>query len=509
MALSLKPELRTSQSLVMTPQLMQAIKLLQLSSVDLAAFVDAELERNPLLERDEAGDRDEPVAPDTPVVDSKTDFDWLEPGLERVPGAAEIPAESVRSEIIETDDEPRQEPQSIPAESWTLGPSRTPVRAEDYNLEAFVAERKSLVDHLSEQLSLAAPDQTTKLIGAAIIAELDEAGYLRTKQSDLAERLGTRPEMIEKTLTLLRTFEPTGVFARDLPECLALQLKEKDRLDPAMEALLANLELIARRDYAALRRCCGVDEADLADMLEEIRALNPKPGADFDPAPVQTVIPDIMVTPAPDGGWKVELNSETLPRLLVNQSYYATVSKASRKDTERAFLAERFQTAKWLVDSLDRRARTILKVASEIVRQQDGFFVKGVEHLRPLNLRAVADAIEMHESTVSRVTSNKYMATNRGIFELKYFFTSAIQSAEGGEAHSAEAVRHRIRSLIDNETDSVLSDDAIVKVLRQSGIGIARRTVAKYREAMRIPSSVNRRRDRRPEPVGQASRAGD
>jgi len=507
MALSLKPELRTSQSLVMTPQLMQAIKLLQLSSVDLAAFVDAELERNPLLERDEAGDREQPE-PEADGGIPAVDFDWREPGLDRRAGEADDKPVTDNA-VAEAEDEPRPEPQTVPAESWAQGPSRTPVRADDYNLEAFVADRKSLTDHLSEQLNLVAPDPATKMIGAAIIGELDEFGYLRTDLEEIAERLGCGVGPIEETLSLLRTFEPTGVFARDLADCLALQLGEKNRLDPAMRALLDNLDLIAKRDYAALRRCCGVDDADLADMLDEIRALNPKPGADFDPAPVQTVIPDIMVTPAPDGGWKVELNNETLPRLLVNQTYYATVSKASRKDADRAFLAERFQTAKWLVDSLDRRARTILKVASEIVRQQDGFFLKGVEHLRPLNLRAVADAIEMHESTVSRVTSNKYMATNRGIFELKYFFTSAIQSAAGGEAHSAEAVRHRIRTLIDNEADSVLSDDAIVKVLRQSGIGIARRTVAKYREAMHIPSSVNRRRDRRPEAVGGLRQGAD
>jgi RNA polymerase sigma-54 factor len=253
---------------------------------------------------------------------------------------------------------------------------------------------------------------------------------------------------------------------------------------------------VAKRDYGTLRRLCGVDEADLADMLAELRKLNPKPGAGFDAAPVQTLIPDILVQPAPDGGWKIELNSETLPRLLVNNTYYATVSKGTRDDTERSFLSERLQTAKWLVDSLDRRARTILKVATEIVRQQDGFLAHGVAHLRPLNLKAVAEAISMHESTVSRVTANKYMATHRGIFELKYFFTSAIPSSGGGEAHSAEAVRHRIRSLIDAETDIALSDDTIVKLLRQHGIDIARRTVAKYREAMHIPSSVNRKRDR-------------
>ena len=501
MALSLKPELRTSQSLVMTPQLMQAIKLLQLSSIDLTAFVDAELERNPLLERDEIV---EPADPSSDVRDSTISEERHED--EDLPNAEALPAshmadapERLGEETSEADgDDAVPEPQvSMPEESWAAVPSRTPIRADDYNLEGFIPDRKSLADYLAEQLGQSAPNQAARMVGAALIAELDEAGYLRADPAELAARLGTSPELVNETLVLLKTFEPTGVFAQDLQECLALQLAEKDRLDPAMEALLANLDLVARREQSELCRRCAVDDSDVADMLEEIRALNPKPGADFDPPPIQTIIADILVTPAHDGGWKVELNSDTLPKLLINQTYYATVSKASLKETDRSFLTERFQTAKWLVDSLDRRARTILKVATEIVRQQDGFFAQGVEYLRPLNLKAVADAINMHESTVSRVTSNKYMTSSRGIFELKYFFTPAIQSADGGELHSAEAVRHRIRALIADEADAVLSDDAIVGLLRGSGIDIARRTVAKYRDAMRIPSSVNRRRERR------------
>ena len=490
----MKPELRTSQSLVMTPQLMQAIKLLQMSSIDLSTFVDAELERNPLLEIDDSDSRPADDDHGKAAVDHEAPE---EPGVATV----DSPLPNDPDTGGDFPDDPggvrAETSTSVPVESWAAGPSRTPIRADDYNLEEFVADRKSLQDHLSEQLNVATCDQTTRLVGGLIIGELDEAGYLRTDLDELSDRLGTGRELIEGTLSILTKFEPTGVFARNLPECLALQLAEINRLDPAMEALLANLHLVAKRDYAGLKRCCGVDDDDLADMIREIRALNPKPGADFDPSPIHTVVPDVLVTPAQDGGWRVELNSETLPRLLVNQSYYATVSGASRKDEDRAFLVERFQTAKWLVDSLDRRARTILKVAIEIVRQQDAFFVQGVEHLRPLNLRTVADAIEMHESTVSRVTSNKYMATNRGVFELKYFFTPAIQATFGGEAHSAEAVRHRIRTMIKTEGDSILSDDAIVGLLRRSGINIARRTVAKYREAMRIPSSVNRRQERR------------
>jgi RNA polymerase sigma-54 factor len=232
-------------------------------------------------------------------------------------------------------------------------------------------------------------------------------------------------------------------------------------------------------------------------MIAEVRRLNPKPGLAFGSSVVQPIVPDVFVRVSPEGGWQVELNSDTLPKVLVNQTYYTTVSKTAKNDGEKSYLAECLQTATWLMRALDQRAKTILKVSTEIVRQQDAFFAHGVQFLRPLNLKTVADAISMHESTVSRVTANKYMATSRGIFELKYFFTSSIAASDGGEAHSAEAVRHRIKQLIDAESAAdVLSDDTIVELLREAGIDIARRTVAKYREAMRIPSSVQRRREK-------------
>jgi RNA polymerase sigma-54 factor len=287
------------------------------------------------------------------------------------------------------------------------------------------------------------------------------------------------------------------VCARKLAECLANQLKERDRFDPAMQALVAHLDLLAKRDFAALRRCCGVGDEDLVDMIAEIRRLDPKPGIRFGSTIVQPVIPDAFVRPGPDGSWIIELNSDTLPKVLVNQAYYARVASATKAEADKTYLGDCLQSAAWLVRALDQRAKTILKVATEIVRQQEAFLTNGVEHLRPLNLKTVAEAIGMHESTVSRVTANKSMATPRGTFELKFFFTSAIAAANGGDAHSAEAVRHRIRQLIDTETaNEILSDDTIVEKLRAAGIDIARRTVAKYREAMRIPSSVQRRRDK-------------
>jgi RNA polymerase sigma-54 factor len=313
----------------------------------------------------------------------------------------------------------------------------------------------------------------------------------------VGEKLGAPAAEVEAVLAIVQGFDPPGVCARNLTECLAIQLKERNRFDPAMAALVAHLDLLAKRDLAALRRLCGVSEEDLTDMIAEIRQLNPKPGLAFGSTLVQPIVPDVFVRPGPDGGFLIELNSDTLPKVLVNQSYHSAVARTAKNEKDKTYLADCLQTATWLIRALDQRAKTILKVATEIVRQQDGFFVHGVQHLRPLNLKTIADAISMHESTVSRVTANKYMATNRGIFELKYFFTSAIAAADGGDAHSAEAVRHRIRQLIDAESpEQVLSDDTIVEKLREAGIDIARRTVAKYREAMRIASSVQRRREK-------------
>jgi RNA polymerase sigma-54 factor len=335
------------------------------------------------------------------------------------------------------------------------------------------------------------------MIGQYLINMVDEAGYLTGDLDTVAAKLGAPRAEVEAVLAILQTLDPPGVCARNLTECLAIQLRDRDRFDPAMQTLVEHLDLLAKRDLAALRRLCGVSDEDLAEMIAEIRHLNPKPGLAFGSTTVQPIVPDVYVRSASDGTWQVELNSDTLPKVLINQRYYAQVSKTTHRDSDKSYLADCLQTATWLVRALDQRAKTILKVSSEIVRQQDAFFANGVQHLRPLNLKTVADAIGMHESTVSRVTANKYMATNRGIFELKYFFTSAIAAADGGEAHSAEAVRHRIRQMIDGENATdILSDDTIVEKLREVGIDIARRTVAKYRDAMRIPSSVQRRREK-------------
>ena len=333
------------------------------------------------------------------------------------------------------------------------------------------------------------------MIGAHLIALLSPAGRLTAEPAAIAEAMVLPLERVEAVRTLMMRFDPPGLFARDLKECLAAQLADRNRLDPAIQALLDNLELLARRETRKLMAICGVDSEDLAEMIGEIRALDPKPGATWDSVPAPMVVPDILMRQNPDGSWLLELNPDTMPRVLVNERFYARVTPKARKE-DRVFLAERLANANWLVRSLQQRAQTILKVAAEIVRQQDGFLRHGVAYLRPLILRDIAEAVEMHESTVSRVTSNKYIATPRGTYELKYFFTTALHGTDG-ESHSAEAVRHRIRTLIEAETpEEVLSDDAIVLVLRGEGVDIARRTVAKYREALHIPNSVQRRREK-------------
>ena len=507
MAINAKLELRQTHSLVMTPQLQQAIKLLQLSNVELAVFVDGELERNPLLEQAET--TDEPGGADGRAADKAEEkSDNGGDGESEVGGSDDwvdftSGGDSGRTEDLDADPSdmfPDSEdfvPGALKDSGWS-GLTQGRPGNEGADLEACVAEEKTLRDHLCEQLALTFSDPARRLIGRHIIDLTDEAGYLRGDLDGLAELLGAPVDFVEATLSTMQGFEPCGVFARDLRECLSLQLKEQDRCDPAMAALLDNLHLLGAHDIVALKRATDVTDEDLCDMVAELRRLNPKPGLKYGSTPAQTAVPDILLRSLPDGSYHVELNADTLPRVLVNQTYYATVSKSATSKKDKSYLVDCLQTANWLVRSLDQRARTILKVAQEIVRQQDAFFTYGVRHLRPLNLKTVADEISMHESTVSRVTANKYMATNRGLFELKYFFTSAIAATAEGDFHSSESVRHRIREMIDAEPAAkVLSDDKIVERLKGDGIDIARRTVAKYRESLRIPSSVQRRRLKR------------
>ncbi len=495
MAHSLRLEARLGQSLTLTPQLMQSIKLLQLSHLELNQFVDAELLRNPLLEHDDASPEPGDAA-DQGGEESETDS--LPDAVE---GADTIETTEAIADTLDSDAADIF-PEQVGSDTGIYTPApdlRGPAYdGEAPDLERFVSSRPSLADHLAEQISLLLRDPAERLIARHLIDNLNEAGYLAADIEAIAGLLGAEVDAVKKVLAALRGCDPVGVFATDVADCLAMQLEERNRLDPMMQALLDNLDLLARHDMPALARAVGASAEDLADMIEEIRHLDPRPGLAFDGAPVQAVVPDVFVRRGNDGAWAIELNSDVLPRVLVNRTYYATVSKRTRDPAGRRFLSDCLQSASWLTKSLDQRAQTILKVATEIVRQQDGFLTFGVAHLRPMTLKAVADKIEMHESTVSRVTANKYVATPRGLFEMKYFFTTALASTSGGEEHSAEAVRHRIRQLIEAEAGEILSDDTIADMLnREQGIGIARRTVAKYREAMNIPSSVIRRRQKR------------
>ncbi|MEN5147491.1 RNA polymerase factor sigma-54 [Brevundimonas diminuta] len=499
-------EVRQGQGLVITPQLQQAIKLLQLSNLELEAFIEGELERNPLLQRDEGepgGDSAPEAAVDASASESGDD------GELRFTEGSDAHAASLdtTADDLYGDAAPGERVSDRQSDQADAGAGDQPglsdwsrVGAGGGLADGEERERPdhrdlTLWEHLQAQASAAGFSPADHAIALTLIDATDEGGYLRAGLGEIAERLGVDEARIEAVLAVCHGFEPTGVMARSIPECLKLQLIERNRFDPVMGALLDHLDLLARRDLVALRRVCGVDAEDLAEMIAELKALTPRPGAGFGGEPAQTVVPDIHVRPDPAGGWRVELDTDTLPRLLVDKRYHAVVAAGARSDTEKTFVAECAAQASWLVKSLDQRARTIMKVAAEIVRQQDAFLAFGVEFLRPLTLKTVAEAIEMHESTVSRVTSNKYVATPRGVFELKFFFTAAIQSSDGGAAHSAEAVRQRIRTMIDGESgDGVLSDDRIVEILNEAGIDIARRTVAKYREALRIPSSIQRRR---------------
>lgn len=518
MSVAQRLDLRQSQQLVMTPQLQQAIKMLQMSNLELLDFVAAEMESNPLLEPDPGADASESPAPEAASsavegVDRTLSDDRLERATETFDTGAEnvFADEAVADRQTEPTpsvnmDGPGAGEAAMEASAWSaVGKGGGRFDDGEAGLEGRFSDDISLREHLLRQLGFCRLDLVEHAVAADLIEQIDDAGYLRADLEETALRLGAPLDAMAAAVARIQTFDPTGVGARNLKECLALQLREHNRLDPVMEQVLDNLDLLAKRDYAKLQKRCKIDAEDLRQIVADIRALNPKPGSRFDQSDCQTVVPDVFVYENRSGGWTIELNADTMPKLLVNATYAAEVIRGAPDDRAQAvkeYLTERQQSAHWLLKSIEQRARTILRVATEIVRQQDGFLAFGVTALRPLNLKRVADAIEMHESTVSRVTSNKFIATPRGVFELKYFFTPAIASTDGEETYSSEAIRHQIRKLIERETaDDVLSDDRIVAVLRDTGVDIARRTVAKYRESMNIPSSLQRRKAKQAEAV--------
>ena len=496
MGLGPRLDLRQSQSLVMTPQLQQAIRLLALSNLEIEGFIAEELEKNPLLDNgggDEAADG-ESAAPETAPQDGEQ-AETIDLLVQSGDAERDAPLDvNYDSEDFHQDsaaDSMRGLDGGLGLEGLGGGGSASG-EAPDY--DSFASEDISLHEHLLAQAG-ACLAGTDLVVAGRLIEQIDETGYFLAPVLELAQRLGVPLADVERVLAVIQGFDPAGVGARSLAECLALQAKDADRYDPAMARLIDNLDYLAKGNFAALRRICGVDDEDLGDMVRELRAYDPKPGCRFGQNErVDAIVPDVFVARR-GHGWAIELNGATLPRLLVNRSYYTELSGGAQDKQSKAWLSECLASANWLLKALDQRARTIVKVSTEIVKQQEGFFRHGVAHLRPLTLRTVAEAIGMHESTVSRVTSNKYLSCDRGLYELKYFFTSGIQSADGGDAVSAEAVKSHIKILIAAEdARAILSDDQLVDLLRARGFDIARRTVAKYREALGIGSSVQRRR---------------
>jgi RNA polymerase sigma-54 factor len=493
-AMSIGPrlDLRQTQSLVMTPQLRQAIQLLQYSNVEASQFIEDELLKNPLLAHEPAAA--EPAAQletseiFVPVPESTDSASFAASGV--LPGASEAPLDIDTTNSYDA---------GTVSDGGGYGPNGDDDEGFNF-IDSLSDRRPCLREHLEQQARLAFSSGAELAIAGAMIAALDAAGRLADPPEAIAAALGAGLDEVEAVRARMMRFDPTGVFARDLRECLAAQLAEQNRLDPAMAALLDHLDLLARRDLRALMEICGVDGQDLTDMIAEIKRLNPKPGAQYEIEPMQPLIPDVLmrampITAAGESDWMLEINPETMPRLLIRRGFHARMAASASRETK-SFLSEHLQGATWLVKALESRAQTILRVSAEIVRRQDGFFRHGISHLRPLTLRDIAAEVELHESTVSRVTSNKSIATPRGIFELKFFFTTAL-AGHNGETHSAEAVRHRVQALIAaEESRYILSDDAVAQILQKEGIDIARRTVAKYREALRIPGSAQRKREK-------------
>lgn len=466
MAYEIKLDLKQTQQLVMTPQLRDAISMLQMNNLDLTAHLEKELEHNPFLEKDES----QPETDDVPTANDK------QPSSDDSFDAGSSSA-NIGSGGSSTFDDP------------------------DFALENRVEDRKDLRAHLMDQLNIAITEPRDKMIAALLIDRLDEGGYLRENPKESAESLACSVERVEKLLETLRQFDPTGIFAKDLPDCLSLQLAEKNKLTPSMKTLLKNLDLLADVEFAKLQKICDVDEKELHQMIGEIRALNPKPASGFDYTIAQTAIADVLMERLPKhvgGGWKVRLNHETLPRVLINQEYVAMIDTSTGTTADKKFLTDKLHSANWLIQAMDQRAQTILKVASAIIEAQEGFFLFGVEFLKPLTLREIAEDVGVHESTVSRITIDKFIGTPRGLFPLKFFFGSGVGSSEGGGDIAAAAIKAKIKTMIDNENPKkILSDEALAQNLQKDGIDIARRTVAKYREAMNIPSSSGRRKQKK------------
>ncbi len=494
------------QSLVMTPALKQAILLLQMNNQELEELIETEMQTNPFLERAEGGLTEAPASEDTPsareqeyhALNNYAAPDEKPPIAGGTDDKLEFDTTNVFSGDTAGDDAPMQF-------ETTRGAARDAFEDPEYSLENRLRSEDSLYDHLTKQIQMAFSAPQDRLLALALLEGLDEAGYFRASLTEVAEQFACELADVEMVLARCQEFEPAGIFAVNVAQCLEIQLRDRGELTPIMQVMLANIGLLEKHDFKTLQKKCGVDEAALKEMIISLRRLDPKPGAKFTHDVAQTVIPDILMRKSRDANaesaWMVELNPDTLPRVLINQRYAAMISAKTTKKEEKTYLMDKYQGAQFLIKAMDQRAQTIIKVAAEIVRQQESFFAYGVSYLKPLVLRDIAAAVEVHESTVSRVTTGKYMATPRGLFELKYFFSSGVGGSDNGQSgmtHSSNAIKARIKELIDKEDPgAVLSDDDLAAKLKDEGIPVARRTVMKYREALGLGSSVERRRQKR------------
>ena len=525
--------LKLGQQLTMTPQLQQAIRLLQLSSLDLQQEIQTALESNPMLELD---DELEDLAEEglkaeerEPAADSGDDGDADDYGSADYEGGDDLAAGDDAGGMEAHNGEERQSaadleagegeldqewenpiPEDLPVDTqWDdiYSGSSTPggpAPEDDWDLDSRNSAAESLQDHLLWQLNLTPMSDVDRMIAMTIIDAIDPDGMLTSSVEEITESLGPfeegeEPVEVDEVLAVLKRvqqFDPTGVAARDLAECLALQLaalpRETPWLDAARNLACEHLMLLGARDFAALKRKLKLSEAELAEVIGLIQTLNPRPGASVASESPEYVIPDVLVTRR-NGRWQVELNAEATPKLRINDTYAGLVKRADNS-SDNTFLRDNLQEARWFLKSLQSRNETLLKVATKIVEHQRGFLEYGEEAMKPLVLHDIAEAVEMHESTISRVTNRKYMHTPRGIFELKYFFSSHVSTSSGGEV-SSTAIRALIKKLTAEENPrKPLSDNKIAAILAKQNINVARRTVAKYRESMSIPPSNERKR---------------
>lgn len=491
-------QLRIGQQLTMTPQLQQAIRLLQLSTLDLQQEIQEALESNPLLEVDENNQTNQEEIPDRleeAFSASVTETAPSDGSEEQGPSSDEVST----TDVMEKNDIPEE--LSIDT-TWDdnysagLSSGSSGTLSEEYTYQGETTD--SIQDHLRWQMELTPFSETDRAIAMAIIDGIDDAGYLTIDTEQILESMGDENvelDEVEAVLKRINMFDPIGVGARSVPECLIIQLNQFDKDTPWLEEtkkIIANyIDLLGNRDYRQLMRKTRLKEPQLKEVMQLIQSLDPRPGDSVIKSDDQYVIPDVSVEKK-NGRWVVELNPDSAPRLSINQQY-AAMTKTMKSSDDSQFIRSNLQEAKWFIKSLESRNDTLLKVSNCIVQRQQGFFEHGAESMRPMVLNDIAEAVEMHESTISRVTTQKYMHTPRGIFELKYFFSSHVSTENGGEC-SSTAIRALIKKLVAAETPSKpLSDSKMAELLADQGINVARRTIAKYRESLSIPPSNQRK----------------